>query len=317
MAPVAPRGAGCAGNKPAPWRSSKGGFVAGAGTPPLFNSLDKLAIPNLRLGTSSWSSEDWVGTFYPPGTPPADFLPEYAKHFDTVEVDSTFYRSPSRSMVKNWRERTPPGFVFAAKVPQVITHEKILEGCSAELKEFLDAMGLLGDKLGPLLFQFPYFNRKAFAHAEDFMARLEPFLSALPAGFSYAVEVRNKGWIAPRLLDLLRKKKIALALIDHPWMTPISELASKFDLITAGFTYVRWLGDRKGIEEKTKHWDRILVNREREMEMWISAIEKLLKANVTVYGYFNNHYAGYAPGSIALFREVWQRMRSGAARRAV
>jgi uncharacterized protein YecE (DUF72 family) len=86
--------------------------------------LDKLAIPNLRLGTSSWSSEDWVGTFYPPGTPPADFLPEYAKHFDTVEVDSTFYRSPSRSMVKNWRERTPPGFVFAAKVPQVITHEK-------------------------------------------------------------------------------------------------------------------------------------------------------------------------------------------------
>jgi uncharacterized protein YecE (DUF72 family) len=119
------------------------------------------------------------------------------------------------------------------------------------------------------------------------------------------------------LLDLLRKKKIALALIDHPWMTPISELASKFDLITAGFTYVRWLGDRKGIEEKTKHWDRILVDREREMEMWISAIEKLLKANVTVYGYFNNHYAGYAQGSIALFREVWQRMRSGAARRAV
>jgi len=220
-------------------------------------------------------------------------------------------------MVKNWRERTPPGFLIAAKVPQVITHEKILEGCSAELKEFLDAMGLLGDKLGPLLFQFPYFNRKAFAQAENFMARLEPFLSALPAGFSYAVEVRNKGWIAPRLLDLLRKKKIALALIDHPWMTPISELASKFDLITAGFTYVRWLGDRKGIEEKTKHLDRILVNREREMEMWIPAIEKLLKANVTVYGYFNNHYAGYAPGSIALFREVWQRMRSGAARRAV
>ncbi len=273
-------------------------------------------IPNLHLGTSSWSSEDWVGTFYPPGTSPANFLAEYAKHFDTVEADSTFYRSPSPLMAKNWRERTPASFILAAKIPQVITHEKVLQDCAAELKEFLGAMDLLGEKLGPLLFQFPYFNRKAFARPEDFLARLAPFLAKLPSGYSFAVEVRNKGWITEPFLDLLRKKKIAMALIDHPWMTPIDQLAAKLDVVTADFTYLRWLGDRKGIEEKTQHWDKLIISREREMETWIPLIERLLARRVRVYGYFNNHYAGFGPGSIALFHEVWERMHARAARSA-
>ena len=263
---------------------------------------------NLRLGTSSWSSEDWVGVFYPPGTPAAGYLAEYSKHFDTVEVDATFYRTPSASMVKNWRDRTPPGFLFAAKVPRSITHDKVLEDCGAELKEFLGVMDLLGDRLGPLLLQFPYFNKKTFAKADDFLARLQPFLAKLPSGYSFAVELRNKNWIGPRLLDMLRKKKIALALIDHPWMTPISQLTAKFDLVTADFSYIRWLGDRKGIEEKTKSWDRLLVNREREMELWIPEIRKLLTQGLRIYAYFNNHYAGFAPGSVTLFQQVWKRL---------
>lgn len=264
---------------------------------------------NLHIGTSSWSSEDWVGVFYPPGTSAAGYLSEYAKHFDTVEVDSTFYRTPSASMVKNWRDRTPPGFLFAAKVPRTITHDKVLEDCSAELKEFLGVMDVLGDKLGPLLFQFPYFNKQAFAKADDFLSRLEPFLAKLPSGYPFAVELRNKSWIGPRLLDILRKRKIAMALIDHPWMIPINQLAAKFDLVTADFAYIRWLGDRTGIEEKTQQWDRILVNREREMEVWIPEIRGLLARRTRVYGYFNNHYAGFAPGSITLFHQVWKRLR--------
>jgi uncharacterized protein YecE (DUF72 family) len=91
-------------------------------------------------------------------------------------------------------------------------------------------------------------------------------------------------------------------------MTPISQLASKFDLVTADFTYIRWLGDRKGIEEKTEHWDRLLVNREREMELWIPEIRKLLARRILVYGYSNNHYAGFAAGSITLFQQVWKRL---------
>ena len=267
-----------------------------------------LQIPGLRLGTSSWSSEDWVGPFYPPGTTPAEFLPAYAQHFDTVEVDSTYYRIPSESMVRNWRARTPAGFTFAAKFPQVITHEKVMQDCRDDVAEFLHTMSLLEDRLGPLLLQFPYFNKKAFARPEDFLARLAPFLEELPAGFHYALEVRNKFWVNPRLLDLLRKKHVALALIDHPWMTPISQLVKKLDVITAGFTYVRWLGDRKGIEEKTQHWDHIIIDREDEMHIWIPIIRELLKRGIQVMGYFNNHYAGFGPGSIELFGKVWEGM---------
>ncbi len=212
-------------------------------------------------------------------------------------------------MVKNWRERTPPGFIFAAKFPQTITHEKVLVDCSAEVKEFLGVMDLLGDKLGPLLIQFPYFNRKAFARPEDFLARLKPFVDKLPPGYSFAVEIRNKSWMNDLFLEVLRKKKIALAVIDHPWMPPISQLLAKCDVVSADFTYLRWLGDRKGIEEKTKHWDKLIVNREREMETWIPEIRRLLGRRLRVYAYFNNHYAGFAPGSVALFYEIWEKLR--------
>ena len=272
------------------------------------SSLDYPQIPNLRLGTSSWSSQDWVGVFYPAGTAPADFLSEYAKHFDIVEADSTFYRTPSAAMVRNWHARTPPGFQVAAKFPQVITHEKVLVDCSDELSEFLKTMDLLGDKLGPLLLQFPYFNKQAFPQAQDFVARLSSFLAQLPRGYAYAVELRNKYWINSRLLDLLRARNIALALIDHSWMTPINQLVAKQDVLTADFAYLRWLGDRKGIEEKTKHWDSIIIDRTCEMETWIPIIRKLLKRGVRILGFFNNHYAGFAPGSIKLFQEVWERM---------
>lgn len=266
-------------------------------------------IPNFRLGTSSWSSDDWVGTFYPPDTKPSDFLGIYAQHLDTVEVDSTYYRIPSESMVRNWRARTPAGFTFAAKFPQVITHEKVMQDCGGELANFLRTMSLLEDRLGPLLLQFPYFNKKAFAAAEDFYARLGPFLAELPAGFKYALEVRNKQWVTPRLLEMLRKKQVALALIDHPWMTPIAQLMnSGLDLVTADFAYIRWLGDRKGIEERTKTWDRIIIDREEEMRVWIPVIRGLLKRRIQVMGYFNNHYAGFGPGSIELLGKVWKSM---------
>jgi len=266
-------------------------------------------IPHLRLGTSSWSSEDWVGPFYPPGTAPADYLSAYAQHFDTVEIDSTYYRIPSESMVRNWRVRTPQGFIFTAKFPQVITHEKVMQDCGEDVAGFLRAMSLLEDRLGPLLLQFPYFNKKAFARPEDFLARLIPFLDELPSGFRYALEVRNKYWVGPRLLDVLRKKRVAFALIDHPWMTPASQLVKKLDVLTADFAYVRWLGDRKGIEEKTQHWDRIIIDREEEMRIWIAVIRGLLKRGVNVMGFFNNHYAGFGPGSIALFRKIWESLK--------
>jgi uncharacterized protein YecE (DUF72 family) len=123
--------------------------------------------PLIRLGTSAFTADGWEGSFYPKGLPACDQLCYYAQHFDIVEVDSTFYRVPSLATVKGWNAKTPKGFLFAAKVPQKITHEKALVSCDNDLAQFLKVMDALGDKLGPLLFQFPYFNKKAFLGVND------------------------------------------------------------------------------------------------------------------------------------------------------
>jgi uncharacterized protein YecE (DUF72 family) len=237
--------------------------------------------------------------------PPGDFISAYARRFDTVEVDSSFYRTPTKPMVESWSRKTPPGFLFALKVPQVITHEKLLEDCQEELIEFLASVDLLAEKRGPLLLQFPYFNKQKFTRLELFLERLRPFLEGLPRGYEFAVEIRNKGWITAPLLNLLRQHQVALALIDHPWMHGVDELFSRLDPVTAPFTYVRWLGDRYGIEEKTTHWDRTLIDRTREMTLWIPHLRRLLERGVRIYGYFNNHYAGHAPASVELFQKIW------------
>ncbi|MGH9396723.1 MAG: DUF72 domain-containing protein [Terriglobia bacterium] len=260
------------------------------------------SVPNLFMGTSSWSAESWVGPFYPPGTPPADFLPIYATHYNTVEIDSTYYRIPSRKMVQGWRDRTPPGFTFAAKFPGEVTHKKLLADCERETDEFLGVMELLGEKLGPLLLQFPYLNQEVMPSCDEFLSRLARYLERLPRTHRYAVEVRYKNWLAQPLLDLLRAHGVALALVDQVWMPTITQLTEKLDVLTADFTYIRWIGDRKGIEKQTKTWDKIIVNRERETQTWVRYVRQFLHRGEIVYAYYNNHYGGYGPGSIALFR---------------
>ena len=113
---------------------------------------------------------------------PADYLAFYAEHFHTVEVDSTFYACPTARTVENWKARTPEGFIFSVKVPQTITHEKVLLNCDAERREFLDTMGILGDKLGPIVFQFPFFDKWKIKNRHEFTDRLIPFLKKLPTG---------------------------------------------------------------------------------------------------------------------------------------
>ncbi|HEY3174585.1 MAG TPA: DUF72 domain-containing protein [Candidatus Polarisedimenticolia bacterium] len=264
--------------------------------------------PNLYLGTSSWSSKDWEGVFYPPGTPPGDYLAHYAARLRSVEVDSTFYRAPSAALVRRWRDVLPAGFLLAAKVPQEITHERKLAGCAQEFKEFVSAMDLLEDRLGPMLFQFPYYSKASGMTQEGFLERVRGFLPQLPAGHRFALEIRNKGWLKPALLDLLRGRSVALTLIDHPWMPPVDQVLDELDPVTADFSYVRWLGDRKGIEERTKTWDTAIVDRGREMRTWVPAIRALLARRVTVFGFFNNHYAGHAPASVALFEKTWEEL---------
>ena len=264
-----------------------------------------MALAPIRLGTSSWTGEGWLGSFYPAGSKPQDFLPLYAERFDTVEIDSTFYRIPAASAVRKWRERTPAGFTFAAKVPQTITHEKLLVGVEEDLAAFLEVMDLLGEKLGPLLLQFPYFNEQKFRGPAVFLERLERFLAQIPKSYRCVVEVRNRNWLSENLYALLREYHVALALVDHTWMPRPAEWFKTGDPVTASFIFVRWIGDRKRIEQQTKVWNRTLVDRTEELRDWVKVLSKAGQGVEVMYAYANNHYGGYAPDTIELFRRLW------------
>jgi uncharacterized protein YecE (DUF72 family) len=132
----------------------------------------------IRIGTCGWSYDDWKGVFYPKGATPAQYLAYVAERFPIVEVDSPFYQTPRPSMVEGWRDRTPAEFRFSLKVPQSITHEKLLLDCQPEVEGFLASARLLGDKLACCLLQFAYFNRKLFASLDAFLERLQPFLGS-------------------------------------------------------------------------------------------------------------------------------------------
>lgn len=268
-------------------------------------------MAEIRIGTSAFTAEGWEGTFYPKGIAAREQLSYYATQFDTVELDNTFYRTPAISTVKGWYAKTPPGFIFAAKVPQVITHEKVLVDCQEDLKHFLETMGELRDKLGPLLFQFGYFNKSKFKSGAEFLARLKPFLKTLPKGFQYAVEIRNKYWLDARFAETLREHGVALALIDQSWVPRPWEMKGNFDLITADFTYVRWLGDRKGIEEQTKSWDKTIVDRTGELKNWVDVFLKFFARNIKIFAFANNHYAGHAPDTVRQFQKMIGDKRPG------
>ena len=264
-------------------------------------------MTDILLGTSAFTAEGWVGSFYPAGMQPRDFLGFYATKFNTVELDNTFYRTPAISTVEGWNLKTPPGFIFAAKVPQVITHEKVLVDCKDDLKHFLKTMDSLGDKLGPLLFQFGYFNKSAFKGQAEFLALLKPFLKKLPKGYQFAVEIRNKSWIDTRYADLLREHKVSMALIDQSWVPRPWEIKEKLDLATTDRTYVRWLGDRKGIEAETKTWDKVIVDRKSDLKNWVDVLKQMVntKKIVKMFAFANNHYTGHGPATVKLFTDLW------------
>lgn len=233
----------------------------------------------LRLGTSSWSEKAWQGVFYPAGLRPGDQLGYYATRFDTVEADVTYYRVPDLRLARGWATRTPDGLTLAAKFPRSIVHcgegaapdaAKVLvrEAVQADVERFLEAMELLGARCGPLVLQFPYFNRACFADAAPFLERLEAFLDGLPPRFRYGVELRNKAWIGPELLALLRRRRVALVLVDIAHMPHPADLWSAQDLVTADFVYARLIGDRKRIDGLTGELNRTVLDQSARLERW-------------------------------------------------
>jgi uncharacterized protein YecE (DUF72 family) len=241
----------------------------------------------LLLGTQGFAFDDWVGPFYPPGTPKPAYLEEYARHFTTVEIDSTFYGAPRDSVVLGWYDRTPEGFTFSAKFPKEITHDSKLEGAGEAARTFVGTLRALGEKLGLLTLQF------AYDFTPDLLPRLDAFLGDLPQGVRYAVEIRNRRWLTPDLRGMLSSHHTALVLQDLYTMP-------RMDWITADFTVIRWLGRRSDIER----FDRIQIDRTREMTAWAARVRRFIEDGIDVYGYFNNHFAGHSPASVRLFEEI-------------
>jgi len=268
----------------------------------------------LRWGTSSWSEKSWVGPFYPPGTPPGDFLTEYATQFDTVEADVTYYRVPDARMVAGWRRKTPEGFTLSAKFPRSIVHcgdgprpdaERLLvpEYVQEDTERFLERMAELGDRCGPLVLQFPYLNRKAFSSPEPFLERLAAYLDDLPPEFRYGVEVRNKTWIGGALLELLRARNVALVLVDLLYMPHPAELSDltggHHALLTADFAYARLIGDRKRVDAAAEaRFDRVVVDQSSRLARWAELLVAVRESVPEAYVYANNHYAGHGPATI-------------------
>ena len=224
-----------------------------------------------------WSYSFWKGNFYPQDLPPKDFLSYYAKQFDTVEVDSTFYRIPRTETVTEWKQQTPQGFLFSLKFPQKITHIKMLKDCQEETRVFLEHVGLLEEKLGVLLLQFPPMFR------QQHLPLLRDYMKTLPNGFRYAVEVRNKSLLNEDLFALLKERNVALAWVDSPKMPLVTEK-------TADFVYVRWEGDRKAV---TGTLGKIEADREADIQRWAEKLKPLFKKDNSVFGYFSKFYSGF------------------------
>jgi uncharacterized protein YecE (DUF72 family) len=237
--------------------------------------------PGVHIGTSGWHYKHWVGTFYPPKTPGSKMLAYYLQHFDTVELNNTFYRLPKATALESWRESTPANFCFAAKGSRFVTHMKKLKDPEAGLSRFFDAVDVLGEKLGPILFQLP-------PHWQLDLDRLAYFLEVLPRHHRYAFEFRNETWNTQTVYELLGKHKVAFCIFDLAgYQSPLE--------VTADLVYVRLHGP--GGKYQGSYTDDALAN-------WAKRIAEWRSEKRVVYVYFDNDQAGYAAQNALRLRDL-------------
>ena len=227
-----------------------------------------------------WSYSFWVGKLYLKGAKPKDYLYQYSRKFNSVEVDSTFYRIPSKATVEEWKSSVPNTFKFAVKMHQGFTHSRGLLFEDSKLDLFIERILILGKNLGPVLLQFPPWLSPKY---EDSLIML---LDRIPETLSLAIEFRNKGWLTNSTFTLLRDNKIALVIVNKP-SYPIES--------TANFYYLRWEGDRKQVNGEK---GMVEIDKDDELTEWAVKVSALRKDDVDVYGYFSKYFSGYPPADI-------------------
>ncbi len=232
---------------------------------------------SLRVGTSGWYYDEWVGPFY---ERKKGMLTAYAKVFDTTEVNSTFYRYPSPRMVEGWDRNAPAGFIYALKLPRVITHDKWLDldkGVEIDTANFLNLLLPLyiSKKLGPILIQLrPKFNY------DDHVEALENYLEVLPDEYEWAVEFRHLSWMREETYDILEKHNAAYTIVDEPLLPPETR-------VTADFAYIRWHG------HGANPWYNYDYS-PSELETWVPKVQETTGKVRKTYGFFNNHFSANA-----------------------
>jgi uncharacterized protein YecE (DUF72 family) len=250
-----------------------------------------------HIGCSGWSYSAWLGPFYPSKLENSDWLRYYSQVFDYVEIDSSFYRMPSKFMVKNWAKKTPDNFRFTAKFPKVITHDKHLVDVNEEVYTYLSNMEPLQEKTIALLIQLP-----PSMQIMPGLQGLKDLVRILDGRFRYAVEVRHPSWFQDLAYNFFANNDICMV-----W----SQLArmSTPPIVTSDFLYVRFIGDRS-INEKD--FGKIQKDRIIEMKQWAYEIKQVesgrergrnKEVNLAMIA-ANNHYAGFGPGTANLFRKM-------------
>ena len=238
----------------------------------------------IRIGCSGWNYRHWRGPIYPPGVPARRWLELYAKRFDTVELNASFYRLPTESAAGHWAEQTPDGFTFAVKVSRYVTHVDRLRHVDEHLPLLLDRIEPLAraGKLGPLLWQLP----PTFRRDDD---RLAGALREFPPALRHAFEPRHESWFAPDVARLLREHNVALVVADRPGLRSLRD-----EEPTADFVYVRFHHGSRG---RRGNYSRAELDRwARTIHGWGSSRD--------VYAYFNNDWEGFAPANASRLRSL-------------
>ncbi len=238
-------------------------------------------MAELRVGTSGWHYKHWMDAFYPEGLKREEWLSHYALFFDSVEINNSFYRLPSRDTFSSWADMVPECFVFAVKASRFITHLKKLDAPFEALTKLLENAAGLGEKLGPVLFQLP-------PRWNVDPPRLRGFVASLPAGRRYAFEFRDASWMHEDIFRILEQRNCALCIADSPAFPRTRR-------VTADFAFLRFHGedDLYGSKYKTE-----------TLREWASFARSLLRDGRDVYAYFNNDAHGYAVEDARTFREM-------------
>jgi uncharacterized protein YecE (DUF72 family) len=249
----------------------------------------------VRVGCQGWNYDDWVtgpgggaSGFYPTATRTADMLEVYARAFETVEVDSTFYAIPPTSTFESWMKRTPDRFTFSLKLPQEITHERALRSGSIELlEEFCGRARVLKRKLASVLIQMP----PQFELTVENGRALRAFLPRLPRDIPFSIEFRSRDWLKQTVLDFLQEHNVAFALVEGQWIAQ-EDVWHLAEHPTADFAYIRWMGARN-----LTRFDTVQRPKDENLQAWGKMLARLTERVPRVLAYFSNFYEGHAPAS--------------------